>query len=99
MQGTYTSWMVCLSIAVAIVVSYTSLNLASRISSARGRAAAAWLAGGTLSMGIGIWSVHFIAVLALELPIQVTYDLPITIVSLCISLGTSGFALALVGRS
>ena len=90
--------MVCLSIAVAIVVSYTTLNLASRISSARGGAAIAWLAGGTLSMGIGIWSVHFIAVLALELPIEVTYDLPRTIVSLCISLGTSGFALALVGR-
>ena len=90
--------MVCLSIAIAVVVAYTTLNLASRISSAKGRAGIAWLAGGTLSMGVGIWSVHFIAVLALKLPIDLTYDLPTTIVSLGISLGTSGFALALVAR-
>ncbi len=90
--------MVCLSIVLAIVVAYTVLNLVSRISGARGRAATVWLAGGTLAMGIGIWSVHFIAVLALESPIELTYDLPTTIVSLCISLITSGFALALVGR-
>lgn len=90
--------MVCLSIALAIVVSYTSINLASRISSTEGRAARAWLVGGTLSMGIGIWSVHFIAVLALDLPIDLTYDLATTIASLAIALLTSGFALALVGR-
>lgn len=98
MQGTYTSWVVWLSIVTAIVVSYTSLNLASRISSARGRAAAVWLLGGTLSMGIGIWAVQSIAVLSLELPIKPTYDLPMAIVALWISLVTSAFALLIVSR-
>jgi len=99
MQGTYTSWTVYLSVVLAIVVSYTSLNLASRVSSSQGRAALAWLIGGTLAMGLGIWSVHFLAVLALRLPIQLTYDLPATIVSLWISIITSGFALAIVSRA
>jgi diguanylate cyclase len=98
MQGTYTSWMVYLSVVLAIVVSYTSLNLASRVARAQGRAAMAWLVGGTLVMGLGIWSVHFIAMLALTLPIRLTYDVPTTIVSLWLSIITSGFALAIVSR-
>jgi diguanylate cyclase (GGDEF)-like protein len=98
MQGTYTSWIVCLSLAIACVVAYTWLNLASRISRTQGRAALAWLLGGILAMGIGIWSVHFMAVLALTLPIEITYDLPATILSLCISLFTCGIALVLVTR-
>ena len=98
MQGTYTTWMVYLSVVIAIVVSYTSLNLASRVARAEGRAAVIWLTGGTVVMGIGIWSVHFIAVLALKLPIQLTYDVPTTIVSLWLSIITSGFALAIVSR-
>jgi diguanylate cyclase (GGDEF)-like protein len=90
--------MVCLSIALAIVVSYTSINLASRISSTEGRSAKAWLAGGTLSMGVGLWSVHFIAVLALDLPIDLTYDLALTIGSLALALVTTGIALTLAGH-
>jgi diguanylate cyclase (GGDEF)-like protein len=98
MQGTYTTWIVYLSVVLAIVVSYTSLNLAARVLSAQGRAGMAWLVGGMLVMGLGVWSVHFMAVLALTLPIKLTYDLPTTIISLWVSIITSGFALALVSR-
>lgn len=98
MQGTYTSWLVYLSIAVAIVVSYTALRLASRVSRAQGIASVVWLAGGAVAMGFGIWSMHFIGMLALRLPIQLTYDLTTTVVSLAIAILTSGFALAIVSR-
>lgn len=93
MQGTYTSWLVCLSIAVAIVVSYTALSLASRVANARGIAAIAWVMGGAIVMGVGIWSMHFIGMLALSLPIGLTYSLPITAASLGIAIAISAFAL------
>ena len=93
MQGTYTPWLVCLSIAVAIVVSYTALSLASRVANARGTAAIAWITGGAVVMGVGIWSMHFIGMLALSLPIRLTYSLPITVTSLGIAIAISAFAL------
>ncbi len=93
MQGTYTPWLVCLSIAVAIVVSYTALSLASRVANARGTAAIAWITGGAVVMGVGIWSMHFIGMLALSLPIRLTYSLPITATSLGIAIAISAFAL------
>jgi diguanylate cyclase (GGDEF)-like protein len=99
MQGAYTSWLVCLSIAVAIAVSYTALNLASRVASAQGRAALAWLIGGAIAMGFSIWSMHFIGMLALRLPIRLTYDVGVTLVSLGIAISTSGFAIAIASRA
>jgi len=95
MQGTYTPWLVYLSIAVAILVSYTALNLASRLADSHSRNV--WLIGGALAMGVGIWSMHFIGMLALSLPIQLTYSLPANLFSLALAVLTSGFALFIVG--
>src|SRR5215510_4429244 len=78
MQGTYTPWLVCLSITVAVVVSYTALSLASRVATNGGAGSRAWLIGGATAMGVGIWSMHFIGMLALSLPIHLTYSLTIT---------------------
>ncbi len=99
MQGTYTSWLVCLSIAVAIVVSYTALSLASRVSNARAGGGTAWLIGGAAVLGVGIWSMHFIGMLALSLPISLSYSLPVTAASLAIAIGISAFALVTVSRA
>ncbi len=63
-----------------------------------GRLAAAWLAGGALSMGIGIWSMHFIGMLAFRLPVPLAYDPGITVLSLLIAVGVSGYALHTVSR-
>jgi len=94
MQGTYTLWLVYLSIAVAIGVSYTALNLASRLAHSHTRGI--WLVGGAVAMGVGIWAMHCIGLLALSLPIQLTYSLPINLLSLAIAVLTSGFALMIV---
>src|SRR5690606_30696127 len=98
MEGTCTAWVVWLSIATAIVVAYTFLNVASRIASASGRAAAAWLLGGAFSMGGGLWATHFITVLALALPIDPAYDLTKAVISFGISLAICALALTLGGR-
>jgi diguanylate cyclase (GGDEF)-like protein len=98
MQGTYTSWLVYLSIAIAMVVSYTALSLTARVSGKNGHANAAWIVGGAVVLGVGIWSMHFVGMLALSLPIRLTYSLPTTIGSLILAIATGAFALFTVGR-
>ena len=61
MSGSYDPGLVVLSIIVAIIASYVALDLASRVSASRhSKAAKYWLLGGAVSMGVGIWSMHFI---------------------------------------
>jgi diguanylate cyclase (GGDEF)-like protein len=95
MQSVYNSWLVGLSVCVAMAVSYTALRLAARIATSERPAERLWLAAGALAMGVGIWSMHFIGMLAFSLPIPLAYDIPTTIVSLGIAVLTSGFALGL----
>ena len=94
MSGSYDPGLVVLSIIVAIIASYVALDLASRVSASRhSKAAKYWLLGGAVSMGVGIWSMHFIGMLAFSLPMPVSYDIPITLISLVIAMVVSGFAL------
>ena len=95
MYGTYNYWLVALSVVVAVFVSYTALNLSSRVSSANQRPARLWLTGGAVAMGCGIWSMHFVGMLAFSLPIGLSYDVGITLASLAIAIAISGFALSI----
>jgi diguanylate cyclase (GGDEF)-like protein len=99
MIGSYSYWLVLLSVIVAIFASYTALDLATRITASEGRSARIWLVCGAFSMGIGIWSMHFIGMLAFSLPIPMGYDVPITLLSLVIAGVVSYFALHTVTRS
>jgi diguanylate cyclase (GGDEF)-like protein len=96
--GSYAPSLVLVSVFVAVLASYTSLDLAGRVASAKGRAAAMWGCGGALSMGIGIWSTHFIGMLAFDLPIELAFDLPVSSLSLLIAVLSSGLALWLVSQ-
>jgi diguanylate cyclase len=98
MSGTYNYCLVLLSILLAVVMSHTALRLAARVARATGSSAQLWLAGGAMSMGTGIWSMHFIGMLALSLPIPLSYDLTPTIASLCLAIFSSGFALKLASQ-
>ena len=98
MNGSYDAQLVLLSVVVAMAASYAALDLAGRVTSSRGRAAALWLIGGAVAMGAGIWSMHFVAMLAFKLPIRLAYDPGLTALSMLIAIVTSGFALAVVGR-
>ncbi len=98
MQATYNHWLVALSIIVAIVVSYTALTLAGRVAQAGQSSGRGWLFGGATAMGIGIWSMHFIGMLAFSVPIPLRYNILTTLISLVIAILTSGFALAIASR-
>jgi two-component system, sensor histidine kinase and response regulator len=90
----YDLWLVGLSYFVAVIASYVALDLAGRVSATRGKAVSHyWLVGGALSMGAGIWAMHFVGMLAFSLPIRVSYDVGITVLSLVIAVAVSAFAL------
>ncbi|SEW24444.1 bifunctional diguanylate cyclase/phosphodiesterase [Luteibacter sp. 329MFSha] len=96
LASSYSGILVVFSLIVAVLASYTALNMAGRVASTRGRASALWLVGGSVAMGFGIWSMHFVGMLAFRLPIQVGYDLGLTVLSLVIAIVSSAFALWLV---
>ncbi|MBD1837068.1 MHYT domain-containing protein [Coleofasciculus sp. FACHB-501] len=99
MAGTYNLGLVILSFAIAVIASYTALDLAGRVRSAVERGRWRWLLGGAGAMGTGIWSMHFIAMLAFQLPQSVNYDVWITLFSLMCAILASSIALWLLSRA
>ncbi|MGH9400881.1 MAG: response regulator, partial [Terriglobia bacterium] len=57
-----------------------------------------WLCGGAAAMGIGIWSMHYIGMLAFNLPVPILYDLPTVVISLLAAIFSSALALYLISR-
>jgi PAS domain S-box-containing protein len=98
MTASYNYWLVALSLAIAICASHTALDLAGRTTAARGRAVFAWLVGGAASMGLGIWSMHYIGMLAFSLPVPISYHVPTVLYSLLAAVFSSGVALFVVSR-
>jgi diguanylate cyclase (GGDEF)-like protein len=98
MTGTYSLELVWLSLIVAVAASYVAFALAAHISTTKGWAAAYWLAGGAIAMGTGIWSMHFVGMLAFELPIPMSYGIEATVASLVIAVIVAGFALYIVSN-
>lgn len=97
MAGAHDNALVALSVALAIFASYTALSLASRIRAARGAARRTWLATAAVALGGGVWSMHFVAMLAYSMPgMAISYDLGLTLLSLLIALlfTAGGFAIA-----
>jgi PAS domain S-box-containing protein len=98
MASSYDYRLVVLSVLIAIFASYAALDLAGRVTATRGRARLAWLSGGASAMGLGIWSMHYIGMLAFSLPIPVRYDWPTVVASLLAAVFASGVALYVVSR-
>ncbi len=99
MVGDYAWSLVAISFAVAVAASYTALTTLGRIRAAGDPVVRHWwLAGGALAIGVGIWSMHFIGMLAFRLPIPLGYDPWITGISFALSVAAAGFALWTVTR-
>ncbi len=97
LAGSYNPLLVTLSVVVAILASFTALDMAARVSAAPSRRAALpWLLAGGIAMGAGIWSMHFVGMLAFRLPMPLGYELWTTLQSLLAALAASLFALWLV---
>jgi two-component system, sensor histidine kinase and response regulator len=98
LAGAYDHGLVALSVLIAVVASYAALDLAGRVTAARGRARVIWLAGGATAMGIGIWSMHYTGMLAFKLPIPVLYHVPTVLASLFAAVLAAAVALFVVSR-
>jgi PAS domain S-box-containing protein len=97
--GTHDTTLVALSILIATAASYTALDLAGRIRASSGWACHAWLATSAVAMGGGIWSMHFVAMLAFSMPgMDVSYDVPLTALSLIVAILVTGIGLHAVSR-
>lgn len=92
-------WLVTLSVAMAILASYTALDLGGRVTNARGAGRWLWLSGGAFAMGMGVWSMHFIAMLAFQLPSLIRYDIALTQLSLGVAVLASALALGIVSQA
>ena len=88
----------CFPLFIAILASYVALDLAGRVTAALNWVRRAWLAGGAVSMGFGIWSMHYVGMLAFRLPVPVLYDVPTVLVSLVAAIFGSAAGLFAVSR-
>jgi PAS domain S-box-containing protein len=96
--GSYNYALVALSVLIAMFASYAALDLAGRVTAAGGWTRAVWLLGGAGAMGTGIWSMHYIGMLAFILPIPVAYHWPTVLLSLLAAILVSFIALYVVSR-
>src|SRR6202030_3093093 len=96
--GSYNYALVALSVVIAIFASYAALDLAGRVTAASGWTRAVWLLGGGGAMGTGIWSMHYIGMLAFVLPVPVAYHWPTVLLSLFAAILASVIALYVVSR-
>jgi PAS domain S-box-containing protein len=96
--GSYNYALVVLSVLIATFASYAALDLAGRVTAARGWTRVFWLLGGAGAMGTGIWSMHYIGMLAFILPIPVAYHWPTVLLSLFAAVLASVIALYVVSR-
>src|SRR4051794_29212250 len=98
MTGSYDPLLVVLSFLIAAFASYAALDLAGRVRSAEGSTRFGWLVGGATVMGLGIWSMHFIGMLAFSLPIPISYELAQMLLSVGVAIVASLLALVVVSR-
>jgi two-component system, sensor histidine kinase and response regulator len=97
-HGSYNYLLVAVSVLIALFAAYAALDLAGRVTAARGIARYAWLGGGALAMGFGIWSMHYIGMEAFRLPVPVQYDWPTVLLSMIAAIFASAVALFVVSR-
>lgn len=92
----YNHILVAVSFAVAIFASYTALNMAGRVAGSARSNARIWLMGSGFALGVGIWAMHFVGMLAMDHAMNMRFDPFLTGLSMLIAIGSSLFALWLV---
>lgn len=98
LPGLYDYGEVARSVLIAIAASYAALDLAGRVTAARGRSRRAWLGGGAIAMGIGIWEMQFKGMMAFRLPVSVNYHWPTILAALLAAIVASAAALYVASR-
>ncbi|WP_428423265.1 putative bifunctional diguanylate cyclase/phosphodiesterase [Methylibium sp.] len=98
LDSVYDPRVVVLSITVAVLASFVTLELARRVRGTDRLLAMCWCIGGGVVMGTGIWSMHFVGMQAFSLPIPLGYRVSTTLLSWCVALLVSMLALWIAGR-
>ena len=98
LPGSYDYGEVARSVLIAIAASYAALDLTGLVTTARGQVRIAWLSGGAMAMGLGIWAMHFKGMLAFHLPVPVEYHWPTVLTSLLVAIFASAFGLYVASR-
>lgn len=93
---TYNFWLVALSFAVATLASYTALDLAHRAHGSEPAHVGRWLMGGASAMALGIWSMHFLGMLAFHMPCGMHYSVLLTALSFVMAIVPAAIALWLL---
>jgi two-component system sensor histidine kinase/response regulator len=100
LASTHSLPLVALSFFVAALAGYAALEVVERMANAPSRHhRRLWLAAGAVAMGSGIWSMHFIGMLAFALPVPVSYGLTFTLLSMAPALFASAMALHFMDRA
>lgn len=95
---TYDWLLVLTSYAIAMLGSYAALEMVGRMRAAKRSTAALWQLGSAVALGGGIWSMHFMAMLAMKMVAAVTYSPALTVLSLLIAIGSVAAGLQICGR-
>jgi len=98
LEPTYDFRLVALSVVIAIIASYAALDLAGLVNATRNKTRTAWLFGGAIAMGTGIWAMHYTGMLAYHLDVPIYYHVPTVILSLVAAIGASFVVLFTVSR-
>jgi PAS domain S-box-containing protein len=99
LAGIYDYRLVALSVLISVLASYAALDLGGRVTASRGSVRSIWLTGGATAMGMGIWSMHYIGMLAYSLPVTIFYHWPTVLLSLLAATLASAVALFAVSRN
>ena len=95
----YSLALVVLSVVVATLGAYVAVEIAQRVRVTGGRRRILWSCGGALALGLGIWSMHFVGMLALQLPLLVWYDALLMFVSVLAAVGGCAIAFIIFNRA
>ena len=99
LDQSYSLNLVVLSVLIATIGAYVAIEIALRVRAAVRRRRLIWIYGGALAMGLGIWSMHFVGMLALHLPIPVWYDAPLVFLSFVAAVVGCAVAFAIFNRA
>jgi diguanylate cyclase (GGDEF)-like protein len=95
----YTAGLVIVSVLLSIGASFAALSLSDRVRAATSVVPRRfWLTSGSAAMGVGIWSMHYLGMLALTLPVPIYYFWPAVLLSLLLAIAASSVALSVVSR-
>jgi signal transduction histidine kinase len=90
--------LIVIACAIAVLATFVALDVSGRVRRSRGRSRALWCLGGATGMAVGIWSMHFVTMLALELPAPIQFDAPLVLLTVLVAIAASALALHVRSR-